>query len=112
MSDSRWEKVKEVFQAALERTPGAERERYLSEACGADADFRAEVLDLLHSFDEADDFLDESPIGEVAEAIVGKTGNLAPGQQIGRYRIERKLGAGGRAKFFSPATPNSNASSP
>ena len=100
MSDSHWEKVKDVFQTALEKPSSAERERYLNEACGANEDLRAEVDALLASFDEADDFLDESPIGEVAETIIGKREILNAGQQIGRYRIERQLGAGGAGEVF------------
>ena len=99
MSDLRWEQVKDVFQAALERAP-SEREQYLIEVCSRDADLHAEVLVLLASFEEADDFMDVSPIGEVAEAIVGKREILVPGQQIGRYLIDRKIGAGGMGEVY------------
>ena len=100
MSDSHWEKVKDIFQAALEKPSGAERARYLREACADDADLRGEIDVLLDSFAEANDFLDDSPIGEVAETIVGRRESLVAGQQFGRYRIERKLGAGGAGEVF------------
>ena len=100
MSDPHWEQVKDIFQAALEKSSGAEREQYLKEVCGTDEELRGEVDVLLVSFEEADDFLDESPIGEVAETMVGRRESLAAGQQFGRYRIERRLGAGGAGEVF------------
>ncbi|HQU83602.1 MAG TPA: serine/threonine-protein kinase, partial [Pyrinomonadaceae bacterium] len=100
MSDSNWEKVKNIFQIALEKPSGFERESYLNEACGEDENLREEVLELLASFDEAEDFLDESPIAEVAETIVAKREGFKLGQNFGRYLIERKLGAGGVGEVY------------
>lgn len=100
MSDPKWEKVKNIFQTALEKPSGAAREAYLNEVCGKDENLREEVLELLVSFDEAEDFLDEPPIAEVAETIVGKHEGFKLGQNFGRYLIERKLGAGGVGEVY------------
>ena len=40
-SDARWEKVEQIYNAALER-PEAERAAFLGEACGGDEDLRRE----------------------------------------------------------------------
>ena len=100
MSDSHWEKVKDIFQTALEKPSGEERGRFVREAGAGDANLLDEVLVLLASFEEADDFLNESPISEVAETMVGKREIFIAGQQFGRYCVERKLGAGGAGEVF------------
>jgi len=99
MSASRWEQVKDIFQAALER-PLPEREQFLSDACGGDTDLCDEIRDLLLSFESAGSFMDEEAIGEVAEIIVGQPQNINISQKLGRYLITDRLGAGGMGEVF------------
>jgi hypothetical protein len=40
--------VKEIFLVAVERTDAKERESYLRQACGDDAELRRQVEELLH----------------------------------------------------------------
>src|SRR5882724_6041886 len=48
-----------VFTEAL-RFPPEERDRYLSEACKGDAEFRRRVEDLIQAYEQAGDFLGRS----------------------------------------------------
>jgi len=73
----RWEQVKELFAAALQREPG-ERSAFLREACGEDDALRSEVESLLSSYRE-DSFI-ETP---AAESILEITQETQSGQRIG-----------------------------
>ena len=66
-------KVKEIFVAALDREPGAERTAYLDEACRDDAELRLRVDVLLRAHERAKDVL--GPIGKpvVDEPTVART---------------------------------------
>ena len=66
-------KVKEIFVAALDREPGAERTGYLDEACRDDAECRLRVEVLLRAHERARDVL--GPIGKpvVDEPTVART---------------------------------------
>jgi hypothetical protein len=46
-----------IFARASELSPGAAREQFLMEKCGADAGLREEVESLLRASDQAGDFL-------------------------------------------------------
>ena len=59
MKPERWERLKEIFNAALEHEPGR-RTEFLHQACGGDESLRAEVESMLSRHTESPDFL-ESP---------------------------------------------------
>jgi len=52
----RWSRLKELFAAALD-LPRAERDAFLLEACGPDAELRAELAELLRAAEVQDGFL-------------------------------------------------------
>lgn len=89
-------KIVEVFHEARIRAPGAARDAFLADACGADAELRAEVKQLLAADEQAGDFLEQDVGGaavgdtEVVELVSGKPGDL-----IGRYKLPQQIGEGG-----------------
>jgi eukaryotic-like serine/threonine-protein kinase len=97
-STERWEKIKDIFEAALSRT-GSERRAFLEGACGSDAAMLREVESLLSSFDA--DYLEGAAVDEVAEAFVSSnTVELKRGALIGQYKIVGELGKGGQGAVY------------
>jgi Tol biopolymer transport system component len=107
----RWPRVKELFQAAVERPP-AERDAFLAAAAEGDEALRREVATLLAS-DAADaGFLDRLP--EVGNAVFADLSRLTglsvretathalllSGHRIGLYEIVAPLGVGAMGEVY------------
>jgi hypothetical protein len=58
----RWEKIEDLFHAALERAPG-ERDSFLAAVCGADADLRSQVEALLRAHSRDENIANGAPTG-------------------------------------------------
>jgi serine/threonine-protein kinase len=92
----RWARVKDIFQAALERRPD-ERAAYLDHACVADRGLRSEVDSMLraHVNAAAANFAGQQAVDALVAAHIEAPPSVVIGQQLGHYRIEATIGAGG-----------------
>src|SRR2546429_589690 len=97
MRPDRWQQIKELFNDALQREP-AQREAFLVAACAGDSDLRAEVENLLNSYQT--DFMAQPAVGEVADLIAGARGQLVSGQRVNQYEIIEPIGAGGMGVVY------------
>src|SRR6516164_11060759 len=106
----------ELFIAALERDDPAERDAYLAQACGSDAELRRRVERLLRLHQEAGSFLKPSAVAP-GQTVDPQTGAFlggpehanapgiraaeptppaeAAGTRLGPYTLLEKLGEGG-----------------
>ncbi len=99
MIPDRWQKAKELFDAALKRSPD-ERLRFVDENCNGDEAVRREVESLLANAEDAAGFLEQPVVGEVAEAIVGNKEELLVSQSLSHYKIIKLLGEGGMGEVY------------
>src|SRR4051812_26651343 len=95
MTPERWERVKQLFEAALAQAP-AERAGYLRQR---DPSLAADVLALLDSDEKAGSFLSTPPHptspGPSAELLA-----LTAGRYIGPYRILGEIAHGGMGAVY------------
>ena len=80
----------EVFNEAKARPAGAERERFVAEACRDEPVLKAQVLGLLQAHESAGDFLKPAQLASPASLVTEK-----PGDRIGRYKLLQQIGEGG-----------------
>jgi serine/threonine-protein kinase len=99
MVDENWQKVREVFDAALRQEPEV-RQNYINEACGDDKDLLTEVESLFSSFDKSDDFMEMPAVAQVADIIESDTKTLETGTRFGHYEIIGQIGIGGMGEVY------------
>lgn len=96
MDAARWERVQELFHAALDRNE-ARRSEFIDEACGPDNELAADVLALLKADARQGSPLDRG-VAEVAHEVFRQTGRALG--MIGRYRVLGTLGEGGMGVVY------------
>lgn len=102
METHSWQRVKEIFQEALEK-PHAERRAYVAGASAGDERLRSEVEALLAADGEADRFLASPTLGDAAGLQRVRSSDVLARLRsalAGRFWLERELGRGGMGIVF------------
>jgi len=99
MNPERWQKINDLFYAALERD-GDEREAFLVEACDKDRDLLTEVESLLSAHNQADGFIQRPPVTDALQVLKKNSQDSLVGKQIGAYKIEKEIGHGGMGAVY------------
>lgn len=93
-----WKSVKEVFWAVLEEET-TNRNSRLEQLCANDEALRKEVASLLAAYSDANSFIENKAIEDVAHLFVEQYHGQLP-KNIGAYEIVSKIGQGGMGVIY------------
>jgi eukaryotic-like serine/threonine-protein kinase len=99
MNRERWRQISAIFQAALARNP-TERAAFVDSACRGDESLRAEVVSLMAAHDATHDFLESPVLEDGAGVLDPSAGSLAPGEELGPYRVVKHVATGGMGAVY------------
>src|SRR5262245_14313867 len=89
-----------LFAAALQRRDGAEREEFLTAACGDDDALRRRVEELLAADEQAGGMLDHGSEFDAGPPTIPAHVLAADGIFAGRFKLRQKLGEGGMGEVW------------
>lgn len=102
MTPEQYQRIGRLFDEALELPPSG-RAAYLDQACGRDAELRAEVERLLANHDESGEYLNRPAIELAAKLLAQDPSPFMRDKRFGRYQILSPLGAGGMGEVYLAA---------
>jgi serine/threonine protein kinase len=94
-----WQKIKDIFAAALELEEGA-RAVFLERSCAGDIELLSEVRSLLQAHSNSGDFIERSALEETFGLEPGFVRHSWIGRRVGVYRIVAEVGSGGMSEVY------------
>ncbi|HEX5735525.1 MAG TPA: protein kinase [Blastocatellia bacterium] len=99
LTAERWQKIKELFHAALELHAN-ERRAFLDEACAGDEEIRQEVESLLAEHEQPYSLIDRPAFEVAADLLATEEFSSEAEQAIGPYNIIGQIGRGGMGEVY------------
>src|SRR5438105_4341513 len=94
MSNARWDRIKDLYHAALER-PASARAEFLRDVCDGDGGLLDEVQSLLDQPVSEEQFL-ESGVSDPEDDRL----SVQTGQRLGVYQVQALIGRGGMGEVY------------
>src|SRR5215218_5757215 len=98
--DNDFERIREIFLAAVEHHPPDRWDAYLAEACGDDPELRRQVAMLLAAHTEEGSLPRPASSPAFGHAGPERPGPEGPGTVIGPYKLLQQIGEGGMGTVF------------
>src|SRR5207244_10307992 len=99
MTPEQHRRVRDLFEAALDRDTAAGVESFVAREAGDDPLVRDEVLSLLAHHSRAGAFLSQ-PVADGAPHLLADEDALPAGAVVGTYTIVREIGRGGMGRVY------------